>query len=486
MVLRFLKKQYFTKGYMLSMKSDMPNVITRFAPSPTGFLHIGGARTALYNWLFARHHGGKFVLRIEDTDRKRSTDAAVDAILKGMTWLELDWDGDAVSQFERADRHRDVAQAMLDNGTAYKCYTPAEDLAELRNKAREKGENFRGDMWRDKDTSHIPSGTPYSVRIRMPRDGETVLDDMVQGRVTVQNSELDDMILLRSDGTPTYMLSVVVDDHDMGITHAIRGDDHLNNAFRQIQIFRAMGWDIPMYAHIPLIHGPDGKKLSKRHGALGVEAYEEMGFLPEAMRNYLLRLGWSHGDDEIIPTEKAIGWFDLDSVGRSPARFDFDKLDNLNNHYLRDTDPAVILDHIKTDISKAAGHDLSPLECTRIIAAMPSLSERAKRLPEIAENALLFCNIRPLPMTDKAKAALTDEVITLLDGVRHALSGIDDWTGDAIKPAIMSYASSNDLKPGKVMQPIRAAITGGRQSGDLVETLEILGKDETIFRLTLS
>lgn len=458
------------------MNSDMPKIVTRFAPSPTGFLHIGGARTALYNWLFARHFGGEFVLRIEDTDRKRSTNEAIDAILAGMKWLGLDYDGDAISQFSRADRHRDVANKMLADGTAYRCYTPAEELAALREEARAKGQNFRGDMWRDKDISAMPDDTPYSVRIKMPRDGETTLNDLVQGTVTVQNAELDDMVLLRSDGTPTYMLSVVVDDHDMGITHAIRGDDHLNNTFRQLQIYAAMNWDAPEFAHIPLIHGPDGKKLSKRHGALGVEAYEEMGFLPEAMRNYLLRLGWSHGDDEIIPTDKAIEWFTLENVGKSPARFDFDKLDNLNNHYLRAEDPEVLVELIQDSLSEIVAHSLNEDEKSRIIQGLPALTERAKRLTDITSNALLFCNIRPLPIDDKSKKQLTTDTKEIFLGIRQAFSDVQHWTTDTIKPAIVSYAEAHDLKLGKVMQPIRAAITGGLQCGDLVETLEILGQ----------
>ncbi len=465
------------------MQNDMPKVVTRFAPSPTGFLHIGGARTALYNWLFARHHGGDFLLRIEDTDKKRSTEEAIDAILKGMRWLELDWDGTAISQASRADRHQDVALEMLANGKAYRCYASTEELAEARETARAEGRNFRGDLWRDRDPAEAPEGAPYSIRIKMPREGEVTIHDAVQGDVTVKNAELDDMIILRSDGTPTYMLAVVVDDHDMGITHIIRGDDHLNNAFRQYQIFEAMGWDVPVFAHIPLIHGMDGKKLSKRHGALGVEAYEEMGFLPEAMRNYLLRLGWSHGDDEIISTKQAIEWFNLESVGRGPARFDFDKLDNLNGHYIRECDAERLLSIVKSGLENTLDRALERAEIDRLSRALPALAERAKRLPELVESASLFCNTRPLELTETAAKQLTDDVLPVLEKVAKELEAVTEWNGPVIKAAIMSFAEAEDLKLGKVMQPIRAAVTGGKQSGDLVETLEILGQDETIGRL---
>ncbi|WP_262691604.1 glutamate--tRNA ligase [Kordiimonas aestuarii] len=461
----------------------MPKVVTRFAPSPTGFLHIGGARTALYNWLFARHHGGDFLLRIEDTDLKRSTDEAIDAILAGMRWLGLDWDGTAISQASRANRHQEVALAMLKNGKAYRCYASAEELTEAREAARTEGRNFRGDLWRDRDASEAPEGAPYAVRIKMPREGEVTIRDAVQGDVTVKNSELDDMIILRSDGTPTYMLAVVVDDHDMGVTHIIRGDDHLNNAFRQYQIYEAMEWDVPVFAHIPLIHGPDGKKLSKRHGALGVEAYEEMGFLPEAMRNYLLRLGWSHGDDEIISTEDAIKWFNLESVGCGPARFDFDKLDNLNGHYIREADADRLLSIVKSELENNLSRTLEETEVARLSRALPSLAERAKRLPELTESASLFCNTRPLDVTDNAAKQLTGDALPVLEKVANELEAVTEWSAPVIKAAIMSFAEAEGLKLGKVMQPIRAAVTGGKQSGDLVETLEILGQGETIGRL---
>ncbi|NVJ99027.1 MAG: glutamate--tRNA ligase [Alphaproteobacteria bacterium] len=461
----------------------MPNVVTRFAPSPTGFLHIGGARTALYNWLFARHHGGQFLLRIEDTDLKRSTQEAIDAIIDGMKWLGLDWDGEAISQAGRASRHAEVAHQLLETGKAYKCYATSEEIAEAREKARAEGRNFLGDLWRDRDPSEAPEGAPYSVRIRMPREGETTLQDAVQGPVTVQNDNLDDMIILRSDGTPTYMLAVVVDDHDMGVTHIVRGDDHLNNAFRQHQIYTALGWTPPTLAHIPLIHGGDGKKLSKRHGALGVEAYRDMGYLPEAMRNYLLRLGWSHGDDEIIPTEQAIEWFNLENIGRGPSRFDFDKLDNLNSHYIRELNADSLLSLIRNDLENEIQHSLTKIEEERLIKGLPALAERAKRMPDITENASLFCNTRPLSLSENALKALSGDTPEMLAKVANELEAVTDWNMSVIKAAILSFAEAEDLKLGKVMQPIRAAATGGKQCGDLVETLEILGQEETIGRL---
>jgi len=464
------------------MTNDMPSIVTRFAPSPTGFLHIGGARTALYNWLFARSAGGKFLLRIEDTDSKRSTQEAIDAILSGMKWMGLDWDGDAISQISRATRHREVAETLLENGHAYKCFCAAEELATLRGEARAAGKPFRGDVWRDRQ-EEAPAGMPYSIRIKMPREGATTIADKVQGDVTVQNAELDDMILLRSDGTPTYMLAVVVDDHDMGVTHIIRGDDHLNNAFRQYQIYLAMGWDIPVYAHIPLIHGTDGKKLSKRHGALAVDAYQEMGFLPESMRNYLLRLGWSHGDDEIISTQQAIAWFNLENIGKGPSRFDFDKIDSLNNHYLRGLNAAELLLSVQSDLEKHIKHNLSEEEKSRLLRALPSLAERAKRLPDIVESALLFCDVRPLAFTEKAATQFTDDIRLVLAGVANELETLTSWSSEGIKQSIMSLAEARDLKPGKVMQPVRAAVTGGKQSGDLAETLEILGQVESVARL---
>jgi glutamyl-tRNA synthetase len=461
----------------------MPKVITRFAPSPTGFLHIGGARTALYNWLFARHHGGDFLLRIEDTDRKRSTDEAIDAIISGMNWLGLNWEGEAVSQFAQAERHREVANALLASGNAYYCYASQEETAEARDKARSEGKRFRGDLWRDRDQSEAPAGVQPVVRVKMPRDGETTIHDAVQGDVTVANAELDDMVILRSDGTPTYMLSVVVDDHDMGVTHIIRGDDHLNNAFKQYRIYTMMGWDMPVFAHIPLIHGPDGKKLSKRHGALGVDAYADMGFLPEAMRNYLLRLGWSHGDDEIITTEQAIDWFTLDNVGRAPARFDFDKLDFVNAHYIKSLTDEILFDHIENSLSGFIQRPVDDVEKARIIKAMTSIKDRAKRMDDLIEPSSLFCNIRPIEINEKSAKQINEETKPVLASLKTQLESLTEWEGSVIKATIMSFAESKDLKLGKVMQPVRAVITGGKQFGDLVEALEILGKNETISRL---
>jgi len=464
------------------MTTDMPDIVTRFAPSPTGFLHIGGARTALYNWLFARANGGKFLLRIEDTDKERSTQEAIDAIVAGMKWMGLEWDGEAVSQAAQVVRHQEVANALLASGNAYNCYATQEELGRLRDEARTNGTKFRGDIWREKQ-DQAPEGQPYTVRMKMPRGGATTIADKVQGDVTVQNDELDDMILLRADGTPTYMLAVIVDDHDMGVTHIIRGDDHLNNAFRQIQVYKAMDWAIPVYAHIPLIHGPDGKKLSKRHGALGVEAYEEMGFLPEAMRNYLLRLGWSHGDDEIISTEQAIKWFNLENIGKGPSRFDFDKVDNLNGHYLRELNPAVLLPYLQSDLENLVGHTLTAVEKQRLIKAIPSLAERAKRIPDLLEGSSLFCNTRPLQLSDKAAKQLAGDILPVLANVADGFETVSPWEADTLKSFMMSFAEENELKPGKLMQPIRAALTGGKQSGDLAATLEILGREETVARL---
>ncbi len=466
------------------MPTDMPQVVTRFAPSPTGFLHIGGARTALYNWLFAKHHGGKFVLRIEDTDRKRSTEEAITAIMNGMEWLGLNWDGEAISQFSQAERHREVANALLESGNAYYCYASQEETAQARDKARSEGKRFRGDLWRDRNPNEAPEGVEPVIRVKMPREGEITIADAVQGDVTVANAELDDMVILRSDGTPTYMLSVVVDDHDMGITHIIRGDDHLNNAFKQHQIYSMMNWDIPVFAHIPLIHGPDGKKLSKRHGALGVDAYADMGFLPEAMRNYLLRLGWSHGDDEIITTEQATEWFTLENVGRAPARFDFDKLDFVNAHYIKSTSNERLFDTIENDLSSNIQRSIDDVEKARIIKAMTSIKERAKRLDDLIEPSSVFCNIRPLEINEKAAKQINEETVPVLVSLKSQLENISEWEGTIIKSTIMSFADAEGLKLGKVMQPIRAVVTGGKQSGDLVETLEILGQKETISRLS--
>ncbi len=466
------------------METNSHKIITRFAPSPTGFLHIGGARTALFNWLFARHYGGKFLLRIEDTDRERSTDAAIDAIMDGMNWLGLDHDGDAISQYARADRHREVAHQLLAEGHAYKCYATPEELAALREETRANGMPMRGDIWRNKDASEAPKGVSPAIRLRMPRVGETTINDLVQGDVTVKNSELDDMVLLRADGSPTYMLAVVVDDHDMEISHIIRGNDHLNNAFRQYQLYALMNWNTPKFAHIPLIHGADGKKLSKRHGALGVDAYRDMGYLPEALRNYLVRLGWSHGDDEYISTKKAIEWFNLESVVKSPARFDFDKLDNLNGEYIRRSDTQYLFDLIQSKVEEKIGHTIAVQERAWLLSAIPSLKERAKRIPELIESALIFTDCQPMTYTDKAAEMLNSDTIDLLSTVSDDITALDIWQEEEIKLCIKTFCDKEGLKMGKVMQPIRAALTGGRPSGDLVEIMLILGKAETIERLT--
>jgi len=461
-------------------------VIARFAPSPTGFLHIGGARTALFNWLFARHHGGKFLLRIEDTDRARSTQSAIEAILDGMRWLGLDWDGDVVYQFARAARHAEVAHELLANGHAYRCYATAEELAELREQQRAARQPLRYDgRWRDRDPSEAPEGAPHVIRLKAPTRGETVINDQVQGRVTVQNIELDDMILFRSDGTPTYMLAVVVDDHDMGVTHVIRGDDHLNNAFRQLALIRAMGWPEPVYAHIPLIHGADGAKLSKRHGALGVDAYrDELGMLPEAVNNYLLRLGWGHGDDEIISREQAIEWFELDGVGRSPARFDLKKLESLNGHYIREADDGRLADLIVPLIERDCGQLLTADDRALLQRGMPVLKPRAKNLNELAQNAAFLFRKRPINMDEAASLLLDDAALALLAAVHRAIAPLEDWTSPSLEGAVRGVADAAGLGLGKIAQPLRAALTGRATSPGIFDVLVLLGRDESLARLT--
>ncbi|AUW58465.1 glutamate--tRNA ligase [Sphingobium sp. SCG-1] len=470
----------------MSATAENTSVVTRFAPSPTGFLHIGGARTALFNWLFARHHGGKFLLRIEDTDRARSTEPAIDAIFDGLNWLGLSGDEEPVFQFARAARHAEVANAMLDSGHAYRCYATPEELAELREQQRAAKQPMRYDgRWRDRDPSEAPAGAPFVVRIKAPREGETVIEDAVQGRVVVQNAELDDMILLRSDGTPTYMLAVVVDDNDMGVTHVIRGDDHLNNAFRQLSIIRAMGWKEPNYAHIPLIHGADGAKLSKRHGALGVDSYrDDMGMLPEAVLNYLLRLGWGHGDEEIIPIERAIELFDLSGVGRSPSRFDIKKLENLNGHYIREADDARLASLVAPRVAKLTNSELTEAQVHLLTTAMAALKPRAKTLDEIAEGALFLFKKRPLDFDEKASALLDDASRALIGKTADALSPVQPWTIEAIEEAIRHVAEDAGLGLGKVAQPLRAALTGRTTSPGIFDVLFLLGKDEVISRLS--
>jgi glutamyl-tRNA synthetase len=465
--------------------NETRQVVTRFAPSPTGFLHIGGARTALFNWLFARHHGGRFLLRIEDTDRARSTQPAIEAILDGMKWLDLDWDGDVVYQFARAERHAEVAHQLLANGHAYKCFATSEELAELREQQRAAKQPLRYDgRWRDRDPGEAPANTPFVIRLKAPKTGETVIEDRVQGRVTVQNSELDDMILLRSDGTPTYMLAVVVDDHDMGVTHVIRGDDHLNNAFRQLALIKAMEWPQPIYAHIPLIHGADGAKLSKRHGALGVDAYrDELGMLSEAVGNYLLRLGWGHGDDEIISREQAVQWFDLDHVGRSPSRFDLKKLENVNGHYIRETDDARLTALVAPLIERQLGVALDEDQRSLLQRAMEFLKPRAKNLNELADGGTFLFRTRPINMDEGASALLDERGLALLADVHQAVTPLVDWTSSSIEGALRGVAETAGMGLGKVAQPLRAALTGRTTSPGIFDVLVLLGRDESLARL---
>lgn len=448
-------------------------VVTRFAPSPTGFLHIGGARTALFNWLYAKHHHGKFYLRIEDTDRQRSTQEAIDAIIDGLKWLGLDWEGDAVYQYSRAARHADVAHELVKHGKAFPCYTTQAELEEFRK--NNPNAKFRS-PWREGGTR--PADAKPVIRLKAPLEGQTVVHDKVQGEVTVQHSELDDMVLLRSDGTPTYMLAVVVDDHDMGVTHIIRGDDHLTNTFRQLMIYTAMGWEAPSFAHIPLIHGSDGAKLSKRHGAQAVGDYREMGYLPEALRNYLLRLGWSHGDDEIISTRQAIEWFDLDAVGKSPSRFDFTKLENLNGHYMREADDAYLADLVIDRIG-----NVDDVARMRLIKGMNGLKQRAKTIKELAENAMLYVVKRPLAMDGKATDILTKGGRDTLGALLPRLESIADWQHQPLEQACRDYADSAGQKLGNIAQPLRAALTGKTVSPGVFEVMEILGKEETLGRL---
>ncbi|MBF0392629.1 MAG: glutamate--tRNA ligase [Alphaproteobacteria bacterium] len=459
-------------------------VVTRFAPSPTGFLHIGGARTALFNWLYARHHGGRFLLRIEDTDRARSTEAAVAAIFEGLRWLGLDWDDEPVMQFSRAARHAEVARQMVEAGHAYRCWASPDELTAMRAEQKAAGKPMRYDgRWRDRPASEAPAGVDPVVRLKAPASGETVIQDLVQGEVRVANEQLDDMVLLRADGTPTYMLSVVVDDHDMGITHVIRGDDHLTNAFRQRQIYDAMGWQPPLFGHIPLIHGPDGAKLSKRHGALGAEAYRDMGFLPEAMRNYLLRLGWGHGDDEIISTGQAIEWFDIGGVGRSPARFDMAKLTSLNGHYLRLADDARLAGLVAPRIEAMIGHALTPDHTALLVAGMAGLKERAKTLVELAENATFYVRQRPLPLDEKAAKLLDAEGRAVLAALAARYRVIDDWSQETLEEVARQMAEETGTKLGKLAQPLRAALAGQAVSPPIFEVMRVLGKAESLARI---
>jgi glutamyl-tRNA synthetase len=467
----------------------MPSVITRFAPSPTGFLHIGGARTALFNWLYAKRFGGKFLLRIEDTDRERSTQAAVSAILDGLKWLGLDWDGEAISQFQRAERHREVAEQLLASGGAYRCYASVQELEQMREKARLEGKPMRYDgRWRDRDPADAPAGVKPVIRLRASQEGETVIDDKVQGKVVFANKDLDDLVLLRSDGNPTYMLAVVVDDHDMDVTHIIRGDDHLTNAARQTQIYRALDWNVPVMAHIPLIHGPDGAKLSKRHGALGVDAYRAMGYLPAALRNYLARLGWSHGDKEFFSTDELMAAFDFGAIGRSPSRFDFAKLENVNGHYMRastdeDLFEALIgaLPYLPSGPEVTA--QLNEHKRAQLRAAIPGLKERAKTLVELLDGAGYLFAERPLKMDAKAEEILARSGRLQLKNLLPRMSGLTEWTAASTEAIVRAYAEEEGAKLGVVAQPLRAALTGRSTSPGIFDVLAVLGRAESLGRI---
>jgi len=463
------------------------SVVTRFAPSPTGFLHIGGARTALFNWLFARRHGGSFLLRIEDTDRARSSDEAVAAIYDGLRWLGLDWDGDAMLQSTRAARHVEAAERLLATGAAYHCWATVDELTAMRERAKAEARPFRYDgRWRDRDPAEAPAGVPPVVRLRAPLAGETVIRDLVQGEVTVANAQLDDMVLLRADGTPTYMLAVVVDDHDMGITHVIRGDDHLSNAFRQYQLYRALDWPVPEFAHVPLIHGADGAKLSKRHGALGVDAYRDMGYLPEALCNYLLRLGWSHGDDEVIAQEQAIAWFDLGAVGRSAARFDFARLGNLNGIYMRRADPARLAALVEPLIERRLGCDLAPSARARVRRGLDALRDRAKSIVDLADAAMIYAQDTAPLARPEAAALLTPEACGHLLRLRAFLERLEPWTAAALELAVRDYVeNAGEPRPKlrDIAQPLRVAMTGSTVSPPIFEVMETLARELVLARL---
>ena len=464
-------------------------VVTRFAPSPTGFLHIGGARTALFNWLYARHLGGRMLLRIEDTDRERSTEAAIGAILDGLSWLGIEWDGDVVYQFARAARHREAAESLLAAGRAYHCYATQGELEEMRETARREGRPPRYDgRWRDRDPAEAPAGAKPVIRLRAPGEGETVVEDHVQGRVVWQNRDLDDLVLLRSDGTPTYMLAVVVDDHDMGVTHVIRGDDHLTNAARQTQIYDALGWETPEWAHIPLIHGPDGAKLSKRHGALGIDAYRELGYLPAALRNYLVRLGWSHGNQEIFSDAEMVAAFDLPQIGRSPARFDFAKLENLNGHYLREAPDEEIVAALEGLLpvlgpARGLGRGFDPALRAKLVQAMPGLKERAKTLVEVLDSASFLYGPSPPALDGKAEALLDGAARARLAGILPGLAEVAPWEAPEIEAVVRSFAEGAGFKLGQVAQPLRAALTGRTTSPGLFDVMAVLGQAECLARI---
>jgi glutamyl-tRNA synthetase len=465
----------------------MSQVVTRFAPSPTGYLHIGGARTALFSWAYAKNKGGKMLLRIEDTDRERSTEAAVVALIDGLKWLGLDWDGEPISQFGRAARHAEVAHELVKAGHAYYCYCSPAELDQMREEARAAGKPPRyNGYWRDRDAGEAPEGVAPVIRIKAPLTGDIVVDDHVQGKVVFKSENLDDFIILRSDGTPTYMHAVVVDDHDMGVTHIIRGDDHLTNAARQIVIYNAMGWTVPEMAHIPLIHGPDGAKLSKRHGALGVEAYRQMGYLPEALRNYLARLGWSHGDEEIFSTEQMVEWFSLDGLNKGAARFDFVKLESINGHYIREAKPDYLYDLMlstaeevgrQADVDGLAGHK------DTVLSALPELQPRAKTVLELIDLAQFIYATRPLAIDAAALALLTSESRSVLGEMAETLRGLNEWSVTAIDAAMRSLAEAKGLKLGKLAQPLRAALTGRTVSPGIFEVMVLIGREESMARL---
>ena len=476
---------------LIFRQHDMSQIITRFAPSPTGFLHIGGARTALFNWLYSKHTGGKMLLRIEDTDRERSTDAATAAILDGLSWLGLTWDGEPISQFERAPRHREVAEELVRLGKAYYCYATPDELTEMREKARAEGRPPRYDgRWRDRDPAEAPAGAKGAIRIKAPQTGETVVQDLVQGDVRFPNKDLDDFIILRSDGNPTYMHAVVVDDHDMGVTHIIRGDDHLTNAARQTVIYNAMGWDVPVMAHIPLIHGADGAKLSKRHGALGVEAYRAMGYLPEALLNYLARLGWSHGDDEVMSIAQMIEWFDIGDVNKGAARFDFAKLEALNGVHMRKMDDPALVDALIATLpylenGPALAARLDDAGKRMLLAAMPGLKERAKTLVELADSAAFLFAARPLALDEKAAGLVSGAAKDVLRGAHDALRAVnDDWSAASAEAAIRAFAEQAGVKLGAVAQPLRAALTGRSTSPGVFDVLDVLGREESLARIS--
>ena len=454
----------------------------RFAPSPTGFLHIGGARTALFNYLYARHHGGSYLLRIEDTDKERSTKQAIDAIMDGLEWLGLSGDEPPCFQSENIERHQAVAHELLAAGKAYRCYASKQELDEMREKAKEEGRPALYDgRWRDKSEADYPKDQSFTIRIKMPRDGQkTTLNDLVQGEVTIAHDQLDDFILLRADGTPTYMLSVVVDDHDMGITHIVRGDDHLTNAFRQAHLFKAAGWDVPQFAHIPLIHGADGAKLSKRHGALGVEQYREMGYLPEAIKNYLLRLGWSHGDEEIISEQQAIDWFDMDAIGRSAARFDVAKLDHLNAHYLREGEPSRILNLLYDRLGDNAQ---SPNIKERLAVGLDGLRQRTARLDQLAGQAMIYVLPPDYSQANEKTQRFLNSALPLLPQAISLLETIEPWDEPTLNHQLRILAEQLELGFGKLAQPLRASLTGLEQSPGLFEVILVLGKEETLNRL---